>query len=142
MSPDMRRRPTGDSVNPGRSLGRRLTESFSVQGKKKDPKYKLYREGYGVYNGMTWEKLKGYLEQRFPQSDFPGLEFNEERVGDKWVFDVPEPLNDDRLADQVDKKELQRLRDSATVANTNLHAPATSRAEKRRSVSPEHKDDK
>ncbi|OAG42926.1 hypothetical protein AYO21_02877 [Fonsecaea monophora] len=135
-SSDMRRRPTGDSSNHGRSLGRRLTESFSVQAKKKDPEYKVYRERYGVYNGMTWEKLKGYLERRFPQSEYPGLKFNEERVGDKWVFDVPEPLND------VDKKELQRLRDGATDANTNLHAPATSRAEKRRSVSPEHKDGK
>ncbi|OAP62703.1 hypothetical protein AYL99_01930 [Fonsecaea erecta] len=124
MSRNMSRRPTGDSSH-GLSLGRRLIQPFSQQGSREEPKYRLYPESYGVYNGMTWEKLKGFLERRFPQSAYPGLEFHEDRTRDHWIFAVPEPLNDE------DKRELLKLRDS------HLQPPATSQAQGRRSVSPE-----
>ena len=61
-------------------LRRRVTEPFSQQSQKKTPKYELHQDKYGVYNGMTWEKLRGYLEKRFPKSEYPGLKFEEERV--------------------------------------------------------------
>ncbi|KIW33354.1 uncharacterized protein PV07_00211 [Cladophialophora immunda] len=129
MSHDLHRKPTGESSR-GVSLPRRLTQPFHQQSKKTEPKYKLYRESYGVYSGMTWDKLKGYLEQKFPQSKYPGLEFNEDCALDHWIFEVPEPLTDE------DKRELRRLRDKPTAPGSTQQAPATSQ-EKRRSVSPE-----
>ncbi|EXJ79746.1 hypothetical protein A1O3_08029 [Capronia epimyces CBS 606.96] len=54
---------------------------------------------------MTWDKLKSYLEAKFPKSKYPGLEFKEVRVDDYWVFEVPELLTAD------DRKQLEKLRD-------------------------------
>ncbi|EXJ80447.1 hypothetical protein A1O1_08592 [Capronia coronata CBS 617.96] len=99
----MRRRGTGESGDD-RSLRRRNTRPYSAQG---DEAPRLQQDRYGVYNGMTWAKLKGYLDAKFPKSKYPGLEFKEQRLGDYWVFEVPELLTTD------DKKELEKLRDKS-----------------------------
>ncbi|KAK5046833.1 hypothetical protein LTR84_007187 [Exophiala bonariae] len=83
----------------------RRTDSFALQNEQKSQPPKLHKGKYNVYNGMTWEKLKGFLRGKFPASKYPGLQFKEERVGDHWVFEIPKPLT------KEDMNQLLQLRD-------------------------------
>lgn len=78
MSESVRRRNTGDSNSDARSVRRRLTQPFG-SGELK-PQSGLVQDRYGVYNGLTWAKLKSFLEKKFPKSKYPNLSFNETRV--------------------------------------------------------------
>jgi hypothetical protein len=106
----MRRRGTSESGDD-RSLRRRITQPFSSQNEEEEAGPQLHQGRYGVYNGLTWDKLKGFLESKFPESKYPGLKFNQTRVclpslcetvdcsnskrskvDDYWIFETPEPL--------------------------------------------------
>lgn len=54
-------------------------------------KPKRYQQQYSVYNGLTWDALYSYLSKKWP-NEF----FTEERKGDFWVFETPEPLTEVR----------------------------------------------
>jgi hypothetical protein len=82
----MRRRTTGQASQHsspekvGRSLRRRVTQPFSQQAEQQAVGPALYQFRYSIYNGLTWETLRGYLTSKFPSSNYPGLQFNEVRV--------------------------------------------------------------
>jgi hypothetical protein len=78
----LRRRVTAEPSRDGdgSSLRRRITLPFSKQAEEEEEAPELYQGRYGVYNGLTWDKLKGFLESKFPESKFSGLIFNESRV--------------------------------------------------------------
>jgi len=109
----MRRSLTDESAYGGRpgSIRRRITLPFQKQSQEEAAR-EVHQGRYSVYNGLTWEKLKGFLESKFPQ-----YIFNESRVGDHFVFETPEPLTPE------DKREIEKLRDQIRT--------------RRRSVTPE-----
>ncbi|MCJ1333601.1 hypothetical protein MMC10_010301 [Thelotrema lepadinum] len=84
---------------------RRTTDSFQKQSlqNEEENKPKVYQGSYGVYNGLTWEQLKDFLENRFE-----GWTFDKVEIRDYWLFETPEPLSED------DHKALRELRDKAT----------------------------
>ncbi len=94
----MSRRGTGlnDHSQPLRS---RRTDSFASQTEEKKQPPKLFQGKYGVYNGMTWEKLKAFLQKKFPASKYPGLEFNETRVRHNPASDLSQRVT--RLANHL-----------------------------------------
>ena len=57
---------SGKSVK-ARLARQRTTDSFEKQSLQHDEesKPKVYQGSYSVYNGLTWEQLKEFLEKRF-----------------------------------------------------------------------------
>ena len=55
---------------------RRTTDSFQKQSlqNEEENKPKVYQGSYGVYNGLTWEQLKDFLENRFEGWTFDKVE--------------------------------------------------------------------
>lgn len=70
----MRRTGTGESSAQARNLRRRATDPFKTQQMKKETEQIVFQGRYGVYNKLTWEKLKGFLEGKFPDSTFDRLQ--------------------------------------------------------------------
>ena len=82
----MRRTGTGESSKSAkaRSLRRRTTDPFKTQARKQaDDGPTVYQGRYGIYNKLTWEKLKEFLERKFD-----GYRFEKEQV----CIVVPSPL--------------------------------------------------
>jgi hypothetical protein len=73
------KRSTGEPLPPASaaSLRRRITENFE---KKDELPSGLVQDRYSLYEGMTWEKLKAFLEKKFPKSEYPNLVLKEKRV--------------------------------------------------------------
>ncbi|KAF2752497.1 hypothetical protein EJ05DRAFT_490851 [Pseudovirgaria hyperparasitica] len=64
------RQPTSRS-DAGRSLRERLTQPLqSIASKQRAPSPQRYPWKIGIYNGVTWPKLKAHLETLFPGTEF------------------------------------------------------------------------
>lgn len=61
----------------------------------------MIEQYYPTYRGVTWEKLKGFLQTLFPDV----TKFRERRADDKWVFSVPRELT------QEEREKMDQLRD-------------------------------
>lgn len=80
---------------------RRKATNYKTQAEKSQQPSKLLRQdSYPTYR-LKWEKLKAFLERKFPDHTF-----KERRViGDKYIFDIPEPLK------SADRDEIANERD-------------------------------
>ncbi|OBT67427.1 hypothetical protein VE03_03007 [Pseudogymnoascus sp. 23342-1-I1] len=92
------------------TLARRLTEASH---QPDEPK--LEQGTFPVYF-LRWEKLRVFLEGRFPGYTFP------ERIveNDKYIFKIPEPLTEE---DRVEIRKLLDLPDKAVEARSSSRSP-------------------
>jgi hypothetical protein len=69
----------------------RRTPSFPqmAENAREAKKPKRHQEKYSVYNQLTWDALHDYLSKKWPNELF-----TEQRNGDFWVFETPEPLTE------------------------------------------------
>ncbi|KAI1370248.1 hypothetical protein F4677DRAFT_438913 [Hypoxylon crocopeplum] len=117
-----RRQNTGDSSHSiAQSHGPKPSKSFRIQAtrEREAAKPKRYIEKFSVYAGLTWDILRNYLREKWPNEDF-----KEQRRGDFWVFETPELLTD------KDKTSLTKLREMNA-------AEQDSQRDQRESQSPE-----
>jgi broad specificity phosphatase PhoE len=40
----------------------------------------LHEWSFGAYNGLSWEKIREYMEQKYPPDEYAGLEFRYQQV--------------------------------------------------------------
>ena len=70
----LRRNTTGltNKTKVAKDKRRRRTDSFKNQSKQKqeEEQPKLPQVSYPIYNGLTWEQIKNYLENRYPGYTF------------------------------------------------------------------------
>ncbi|KAI4865408.1 hypothetical protein F4820DRAFT_448047 [Hypoxylon rubiginosum] len=99
-----RRQNTNNSAHS--TAWSRRAQSFNTiaQKERKDALPKRTQESYPVYAGLTWEALRYYLHQKWPDEDFKEVKRN-----DNWVFETPEPLT------KADRAALAELRDKSAA---------------------------
>ena len=67
---------------------RRTTDSFKTQASQaKDNEPAVYQGKYGVYNGLEWDTLRGFLENKFPRYRFEKVQVRpSECYGDCGIY--------------------------------------------------------
>ncbi|KAI9776789.1 MAG: hypothetical protein M1816_005083 [Peltula sp. TS41687] len=114
MAPGLQRSETSFRGNPhGAAPPVRSTLSFVRRAQTAPPSQEAAtkQETYPIYR-LKWEKLKAFLERRFP-----GHQFQERVHKDRYVFTIPESLTSeefDAIADERDKAQNEGTR----VANS------------------------
>ncbi|KAI4288906.1 MAG: hypothetical protein L6R35_001829 [Caloplaca aegaea] len=104
------RQGTGLTGRPkGSPPPRRMTIPFAQKAKLSPPENPALKQAvYPVYE-LKWEKLKAFLEKRFP-----GYTFQERRVNnDRYLFEIPEDLtkdDEDAIAKERDKDPKMQAR--------------------------------
>ncbi|KAF2756756.1 hypothetical protein EJ05DRAFT_502249 [Pseudovirgaria hyperparasitica] len=110
------RQPTSRS-DAGRSLRERLTQPLqSIASKQRAPSPQRYPWKIGIYNGVTWPKLKAHLETLFP-----GTEFKERTKGDYWIVKVPAPSTTDRKNEILQLRDDNRAREPSLTPEPGMH---------------------
>ncbi|KAI1775399.1 hypothetical protein F4818DRAFT_416488 [Hypoxylon cercidicola] len=99
-----RRQNTNNSSRSIASSRRSLSFNIIAKKERKDALPKRTQESYPVYAGLTWEALRDYLQQKWPEEDFKEVKRN-----DSWVFETPEPLT------KEDRAALAELRDNSAA---------------------------
>ncbi|KAF7506102.1 hypothetical protein GJ744_012253 [Endocarpon pusillum] len=112
--------PSNVIATPGRAPGapfpKRKTLSFKIRAETREPHCppgeKLRQNTYPVYR-LSWEKLKAFLENKFPKQSF-----EERRVqNDHYIFDVPEDLTSE------DHAKIEQELDSGIVDRAQSPEP-------------------
>ncbi|XTI82986.1 hypothetical protein V2W45_1326435 [Cenococcum geophilum] len=108
---------------------RRKVTNYKTQAEKSQQPPKLLRQdSYPTYR-LKWEKLKAFLERKFPDHTF-----KERRViGDKYIFNIPESLKS-HFHDQVLLTKWLYKADRDEIANERDEDP---NEQPRRADSPE-----
>ncbi|KAI1335790.1 hypothetical protein F5Y15DRAFT_222797 [Xylariaceae sp. FL0016] len=102
ISSSHRRHGTNDSLQSALQSSRsRRSQSFQIQAEREREaaRPRKFQQMYSVYAGLTWEALRGWLVNKWPNE-----EFIEKRINDKWHFDTPEALT------EADEKAIANLR--------------------------------
>ncbi|KAI2619907.1 hypothetical protein GGR54DRAFT_639672 [Hypoxylon sp. NC1633] len=93
----------------------RRTKSFKIQAKEKmAEKPKRYQQRIHAYADLTWDVIRNFLREKWPDEDF-----KEERRNDAWVFETPEDLT------KEERKTITELRDNSALRLSSQRASVT-----------------
>ncbi|KAH8688245.1 hypothetical protein BGZ61DRAFT_478578 [Ilyonectria robusta] len=97
--PRRRRTHSSQAGSSSQSVSRRWT--FNPDGTQAKLTEGVVQEYFSCYRGLTWVKLRGYLENKWP-----GWNFTETKIRDYWVFDAPGHLTEE------DRSNIAAMRDA------------------------------
>ncbi|KAH6989237.1 hypothetical protein BKA56DRAFT_575309 [Ilyonectria sp. MPI-CAGE-AT-0026] len=96
--PRRRRTHSSQAGSSSQSVSRRWT--FNPDGTQAITEG-VVQEYFSCYRGLSWVKLRGYLENKWP-----GWNFTETKIRDYWVFDAPGHLTEE------DRSNIAAMRDA------------------------------